>query len=269
MSKDECNRCRHCGIVLPHRQGRGPQKQYCSDRCRLSSNPSKLVCEWCGTEYNARLGHRPRSSKFCSLGCAAAYGNYLRNGHGSCSPLSITECKSCGKPFVRHHGAVAYCSDECRPRAAYTPKHGEERECRSCGASFIAEYTGGQISAYCSDECRKAAPKTRHAERLKSDKAYRERYRASKRARKLQLPAGTMAAFNAKVVANKRRCWWCGRKMTEVTIDHAIPRSKGGTNSVDNLVPACRECNCGSKHAKLPNTEWFPERKRQLTIAVW
>ena len=37
------------------------------------------------------------------------------------------------------------------------------------------------------------------------------------------------------------KCVYCGAKATE--IDHVVPRSKGGTNSVYNLVASCRACN--------------------------
>ena len=37
------------------------------------------------------------------------------------------------------------------------------------------------------------------------------------------------------------KCVYCGAKATE--IDHVIPRSSGGTNSVHNLVSSCRACN--------------------------
>ena len=39
----------------------------------------------------------------------------------------------------------------------------------------------------------------------------------------------------------KGRCSYCGEKAEE--IDHIIPRSNGGTNSTNNLTPACRSCN--------------------------
>jgi HNH endonuclease len=37
------------------------------------------------------------------------------------------------------------------------------------------------------------------------------------------------------------KCVYCGAKATE--IDHVIPKAKGGTNSVYNLVASCRSCN--------------------------
>jgi 5-methylcytosine-specific restriction endonuclease McrA len=50
-------------------------------------------------------------------------------------------------------------------------------------------------------------------------------------------------------------CRWCGCKTFRVppntrrlhqfhaTIDHVVPRSRGGTNDVDNLVMSCFGCN--------------------------
>ena len=37
------------------------------------------------------------------------------------------------------------------------------------------------------------------------------------------------------------QCVYCGAKATE--IDHIIPKSSGGTNSIHNLVASCRSCN--------------------------
>lgn len=40
-------------------------------------------------------------------------------------------------------------------------------------------------------------------------------------------------------------CHYCGTKLSwqEKTIDHVIPRSKGGSNRTWNLVISCRPCN--------------------------
>jgi 5-methylcytosine-specific restriction endonuclease McrA len=39
------------------------------------------------------------------------------------------------------------------------------------------------------------------------------------------------------------RCAYCGRGDLPLTIDHIIPRAKGGTDSWENLVCACTVCN--------------------------
>lgn len=59
-------------------------------------------------------------------------------------------------------------------------------------------------------------------------------------------------------------CVWCGSAL-ELTIDHLIPRSKGGSNDPSNLVTTCMGCN--RKRGNRPLREWvcsaecgFPEQ---------
>ena len=39
------------------------------------------------------------------------------------------------------------------------------------------------------------------------------------------------------------QCAYCGAKDVPLQVDHVRPRSKGGSNQVSNLVPACAPCN--------------------------
>jgi 5-methylcytosine-specific restriction endonuclease McrA len=39
------------------------------------------------------------------------------------------------------------------------------------------------------------------------------------------------------------RCQYCGAKAAHLTIDHVIPRHRGGDHSWSNLVTACAACN--------------------------
>lgn len=50
-------------------------------------------------------------------------------------------------------------------------------------------------------------------------------------------------------------CAVCGSNK-QITIDHIIPISRGGTHSIGNLQPLCKSCN-SSKHQKVM-TEWRP-----------
>jgi 5-methylcytosine-specific restriction endonuclease McrA len=38
-------------------------------------------------------------------------------------------------------------------------------------------------------------------------------------------------------------CQYCGVRTRDLTIDHVIPRSRGGPHTWENLVSACRQCN--------------------------
>lgn len=56
------------------------------------------------------------------------------------------------------------------------------------------------------------------------------------------------------------RCAHCSRALSikEVSPDHAIPLSKGGTNDLKNIVPLCYDCNQKKKNYVIDPSEWFP-----------
>jgi len=61
------------------------------------------------------------------------------------------------------------------------------------------------------------------------------------------------------------KCHYCGE--TEcLTIDHVVPRSKGGTNEQSNLLTACHGCNA-SKGAK-SYSEYMEWRAVELATYV-
>jgi 5-methylcytosine-specific restriction endonuclease McrA len=39
------------------------------------------------------------------------------------------------------------------------------------------------------------------------------------------------------------KCQYCGNERSSLTVDHVIPRSKGGPSSWDNIVTCCAPCN--------------------------
>ena len=57
-------------------------------------------------------------------------------------------------------------------------------------------------------------------------------------------------------------CWFCGEAMTpfDTTIEHLIPKSKGGTNALANYALAHRQCNADA--ADLPLVEKIAMRAR-------
>jgi len=59
----------------------------------------------------------------------------------------------------------------------------------------------------------------------------------------------------AVLAASDGMCaWGCGRAAT--TVDHVVPLARGGSNDLDNLVPACATCNS----SRGSNPDWRPPR---------
>ncbi len=70
---------------------------------------------------------------------------------------------------------------------------------------------------------------------------------------------------NIAKIQNPDVCWYCGRKVEdpkELTIDHIIPRSKGGTNDMDNIFMVCKGCNSSKRDMDV--LEWFFTKKEQF-----
>ena len=54
--------------------------------------------------------------------------------------------------------------------------------------------------------------------------------------------------YNDLYIAEKSHtipCWICGKNLDRslATVDHVIPKSKGGSNSFSNFRIACKNCN--------------------------
>ena len=68
-------------------------------------------------------------------------------------------------------------------------------------------------------------------------------------------------------------CAYCGRWHDKLTIDHIIPKSKGGPHfSRWNLSPSCRDCNLSKTN--LPVFEWWRPQKfwteeREEILTAW
>ncbi len=70
------------------------------------------------------------------------------------------------------------------------------------------------------------------------------------------------------LLRDRHVCAYCGRRAKAITMDHVIPRSRGGKNDFDNCVACCRACN-QKKGARLPSEAGMSLRRRpwQPTIA--
>jgi 5-methylcytosine-specific restriction endonuclease McrA len=72
------------------------------------------------------------------------------------------------------------------------------------------------------------------------------------------------------MIRDKWTCQYCGRSTKDkakLTIDHVVPRSRGGDSTWTNLVAACERCN-GVKGNKTPKEAKMPlkEKPRKPTM---
>jgi 5-methylcytosine-specific restriction endonuclease McrA len=62
-------------------------------------------------------------------------------------------------------------------------------------------------------------------------------------------------------------CQYCGNERGTLTIDHVIPRSKGGTSAWDNIVTCCAPCN-RRKGDRLPKQAGMHPRNKPAPPAA-
>jgi 5-methylcytosine-specific restriction endonuclease McrA len=97
------------------------------------------------------------------------------------------------------------------------------------------------------------------------DDSVRELIEESIRARRLDLERPVIVQLLANVriprmvlqptranilLRDDEMCQYCGKRSRDLTLDHVIPRSRGGQSTWENLVASCKACN-GKKGNRL------------------
>lgn len=179
------------------------------------------TCEACGVEYQARKDSvRAGRAKYCSARCR----NLANLGIDPSAPPSPPRVrKSPGRRAAEKRAAKAAAGSTGGKRVWI------QGACAACGEQFCSP---GRASRYCSRECR---------------------YRATGRR-----PSGLSAGWidPAARLQIYRECeWTCQVCKCETlrlyvsgnplspTLDHIVPRAKGGTNDRSNLRLLCAACN--------------------------
>lgn len=143
-------------------------------------------------------------------------------------------CKFC---HTRHWGTCNWKSEEPKikppPKKLNPPNDSKstkpsnkstlyKHNCQWCGKSF----KGSHDRIYCSNNCRLTAWRKKNSNKPIS--WGRKRFSILQR--------------------DKFKCTYCGRSANDgyvLHVDHIHPKSKGGTDDIENLTTACMECNLG------------------------
>lgn len=170
-----------------------------------------------------------------------------------------------GRPKLPATSLKVCCAcGETRPRFSFHKRGGRCYSCRSSTVSAMISRKKSWAKWYLNPKNRH----TRQSKRKETDKAYRLRNRTqiNERARIYQRRPDVRLYHNmrkrlSRHGASKKelvllmdsylgRCVYCFKPLSEPTIDHITPITRGGGNESENLVPACRSCNA-SKSDKL------------------
>ena len=218
------------------------------DRHKVTRN-----CDECGREYTTTRSN----GKYCSLDCRDAVMKREKRGvyrdrpkipepFHSTFKVWIVTCTQCGAQFNAKRGDAKYCSPTCRGHGLYgagwIPQSERQKAaltCPQCGREFKSKYWG---KLYCSSHCQREAARDRGA----------------------TYSHGAWISVARRLRLYRRDhyiCYICGMRTNRLadpsadldapTLDHVIPRSKGGTDDDSNLRCCCRRCNSLKSDAML------------------
>lgn len=196
--------CETCGVAATSAH---KTARFCSDACRYKSrqrSTSVSTCEHCGNEFFARRGTYA-TNKYCNRVCRGLAATAQAKQPPTFSLLAFTHCKRCDAVMVKRRNRK-YCGDECR---------------RLNNIERVMELYDAASSTG----------------RVKEAMHWRR----------------TMTDYLAE--RDGVKCGIC-RKRVDITltsgtrgdpmgpsIDHVVPRSKGGTNDLANLRLTHWTCN--------------------------
>lgn len=229
--------CAEPGCMRPHR-ARGFCGSHYMKRYGKPQQPKRYTCEVCGAEIQRSPGKR--YTKVCPGPCWYFH-TYKR--WPTCDIPGTHPVLSC--PIPRGHPAWTPPKPPRATRgsvpklAPFTP---EQRDCAWCGNTYTAQRSSIQ---YCTIECKRRAKVARR--RGNEHEA---------------VGSYTWAEVIGLFLAFDRRCAYCDVNVcTQPDPDHVVPLSRGGANSITNILPSCRSCNSDKRDLLL--NEWAEDRKRR------
>ena len=65
-------------------------------------------------------------------------------------------------------------------------------------------------------------------------------------------------SYNRLRAWQQNHCYFCNQPMEKPTLEHILPRSRGGSDATQNVALTCASCNF-TRQAKIYHQEWSPE----------
>lgn len=188
------------------------KRQFCSQECHFEAQRIVRICPVCG---KGKKGQKNRPvKKYCSIQCW---------GIAHRKQKIISNCKQCGKKIYCHKSRIQkFCSTKCHNKFRTLPV----KEFWRRKKERVKLYRNTHPEKTAEWKHRRRTRETNGGESFTA-----EEWKAMKR------------RFNY-------RCAKC-KKRTKLTIDHIIPVSANGKNSIDNIQPLCMPCN-SRKSYKVP-----------------
>lgn len=230
--------CEVCGTLTP-KGTRGRAKKFCSTECSRASrrkHPLQTHCVQCGVELEQNYNMTKRS---CSRECR----NKMQAAKLKEQRQRSVACEHCAKEFKTGSKKQRFCSSECRLIVAkqnykYQPKtEPKVLTCGWCGEDVVVPPNFTSNRKYHPD-CKIQAKRARY--RIKTVK------RQNRTVKPSRLSADQVLALYGP------NCAICDEPIDDslprtsklgLTVDHVIPLSKGGLDTIENMRPAHWVCN--------------------------
>lgn len=189
--------------------------------------PELIECGWCFRPFEPARA----TAKFCSVECSVSTDKQRASyGHTDRCPVVHMDCSRCRRPVIGWHGRKQCRECEPAPNKCLV-SYGE---CLTCGAT-ITTVVG--VRRYCSAQC---------------SPARRRSLSPSLRLQVLERDGWKCHLCGKKIVSRR----WRGRP-GDPTVDHLVPMSRGGCDSLTNLAAAHHGCNSA-------RNVWGPAQLRLL-----
>jgi 5-methylcytosine-specific restriction endonuclease McrA len=189
------------------------------------------TCAWCGVGFTvARNRH---SARACSVTCSNRLQYAARK-----AALAGAKCTMCGIAFAPSSKDIRFCK-RCAGIVAASAR-ARDVTCNACGRIFKTSNPHEPVCSECS-----------YRARIKRTVARNHRRKALDRG--AFGPTYTERDWRHLIARYRGMCAYCGVRPAEHR-DHVTPVSRGGGNSIGNILPACAQCNLSKGSLFL--TEW-------------